>query len=91
MSNNIDPDETAHYEPSHLDLRCLQKPISDYGSERVKLYKISRPITYESTDAVAKLLEHPPCIWEVVCLIPGQPIPKNLNTILLWLLFHLVA
>ena len=26
MSNSIDPDETAHYEPSHLDLRCLQKP-----------------------------------------------------------------
>ena len=27
MSNSVDPDETAHYEPSHLDLRCLQKPI----------------------------------------------------------------
>ena len=26
MSNSIDPDETAHYEPSHLDLRCLHKP-----------------------------------------------------------------
>ena len=27
MSNSVDLDETAHYEPSHLDLRCLQKPI----------------------------------------------------------------
>ena len=27
MSNNTDPDETAHYEPSHLDLHCFQKPI----------------------------------------------------------------
>ena len=27
MSNSIDPDETAHYEPSHLDRCCLQKPI----------------------------------------------------------------
>ena len=37
MSNSIDPDETAHYEPFHLDLRCLQKPIIiAYGSERVK-------------------------------------------------------
>ena len=36
MSNSIDPDETAHDEPSHLDLRCLQKPIiMAYGSERV--------------------------------------------------------
>ena len=24
MSNSVDPDETAHYEPSHLDLLCLQ-------------------------------------------------------------------
>ena len=37
MSNSIDPDETAHYEPSHLDLCCLQKPIIiACGSERVK-------------------------------------------------------
>ena len=27
MSNSVDPDEMAHYEPSHLDLRCLEKPI----------------------------------------------------------------
>ena len=27
MSNSVDPDETAHYEPSHLDLCCLQKPF----------------------------------------------------------------
>ena len=37
MLNSADPDETALYEPSHLDLRCLQKPIIiTYGSERVK-------------------------------------------------------
>ena len=36
MSNSVDPDETDHYEPSHLDLRCLQKPvIIAYGSERM--------------------------------------------------------
>ena len=27
MSNSVDPDKTAHNEPSHLDLRCLQKTI----------------------------------------------------------------
>ena len=36
MSNSEDPDETD-YEPSNLDLRCLQKPIIIVcGSERVK-------------------------------------------------------
>ena len=24
MANSVDPDEMAHYEPSHLDLHCLQ-------------------------------------------------------------------
>ena len=36
--NSVDPDETSHYKPSHLDLHCLQKPISSiiaYGSEKV--------------------------------------------------------
>ena len=23
FENTVDPDETAHYEPSHLDLQCL--------------------------------------------------------------------
>ena len=38
MSNSVDPDEMAHYEPSHLDLCCLQKSIiMACGSERVKV------------------------------------------------------
>ena len=28
MSNCVDSDETAHDEPSHLDLCCFQKPIT---------------------------------------------------------------
>ena len=41
MSNSIDPDETAHYKPSHLDLSFLQKPIIiAFGSERVKLQTV---------------------------------------------------
>ena len=27
MSNSVDLDEMAHFEPSHLDLCCLQKPL----------------------------------------------------------------
>ena len=39
MSNSVDPDETAHNEPSHLDLCCLQKPtFKASGSERVDTY-----------------------------------------------------
>ena len=34
MSNIVDPTETANYEPSYLDLRCLQKlNITACGSE----------------------------------------------------------
>ena len=40
MSNSLDPDEIAHYELCHLDLRYLQKPvIFVYGNERVKSYQ----------------------------------------------------
>ena len=56
MSNSVDPDETAHYEPSHLDLRCLQKPIIiAYGNERINKANTSfqlmskRVITKSST------------------------------------------
>ena len=41
MPNSIDPDETAHYEPSHLDLRCLQKAIViARGNEKVNLFSL---------------------------------------------------
>ena len=41
MSNSLDPDETARFEPSHLDLRYLQKPIIiAHGSERTNIYTI---------------------------------------------------
>ena len=37
MSKSEDPDGMARYEPSHLDLCCLQKPIIiACGCERVK-------------------------------------------------------
>ena len=36
MSNNVDPDETAHYEPSHLDLNCLHRICFRLSDERVK-------------------------------------------------------
>ena len=41
MSNSVDPYETAHQDPSRLDLCYLQKRIViAYGSERVK-YPVS--------------------------------------------------
>ena len=39
MSNSVDPDEMAYYEPSYLDLCCLQKSIiTACGSEKVNVY-----------------------------------------------------
>ena len=34
-ANTEDPDETAHYEPSHLDLQCLQIQVGLFGALRV--------------------------------------------------------
>ena len=45
MANGVDPDETAHYEPSHQDLYCLQKKnVLVCRGERVNIIveKISR-------------------------------------------------
>ena len=30
MSNSVEPDETAHYEPSHQDLHCLHRHLVWY-------------------------------------------------------------
>ena len=35
--NIVDPDETAHYEPSHQDLQCLQKVCFGLRGWRVKI------------------------------------------------------
>ena len=45
MSNSLDSGETAHGEPSQLDLRCLQKPIviADY-SGRIKTIQTRKKI-----------------------------------------------
>ena len=30
MASSVDPDEMAHYEPSHLDLHCLHRYMYRY-------------------------------------------------------------
>ena len=47
MTNSLDSDGTAHYEPSHLDLHCLQKYLSwSTGLKGLRgLYKLSVEIT----------------------------------------------
>ena len=38
MTNSVDPDEMAHYEPSHLDLHCLQRFL--FCSARLKWFSL---------------------------------------------------
>ena len=35
MASSVDPDEMAHYEPSHLDLHCLHRYL--YWSTGLKV------------------------------------------------------
>ena len=43
MSNSVDPDEMAHYGPSHLVLRSLQKPMLSPVAvkELTRLYEVN--------------------------------------------------
>ena len=63
--------------------------MSCAGSVMVKTIQISRPITFEPTGTVAKLLERPVCIWEVVGSIPGRVISKAFKIVLAALSFEL--
>ena len=44
-SKTVDPDETAHYERSHLDLQCLQIQLllclALYGLTKFRLYVVT--------------------------------------------------
>ena len=45
MANSVDPDETAHNKPSHLDLQCLQWCMfSSAGLKELKYFKMSSGI-----------------------------------------------
>ena len=50
MTTSVDPDDTARYEPSHLDLHCLQRCVywsagmkglisSDIKSNKIYIYQ----------------------------------------------------
>ena len=49
MANSVDPNEMAHYEPSHQDLHCSQKKYFGLQAEMVnpsshiKMYNSAEP------------------------------------------------
>ena len=55
----------------------------------VKTVQIGRPITFESTGAVAQLLECSVCVRGVMGSIPDRVIPKTLKMVLAALSFEL--
>ena len=90
MPNSVDPDETAHYEPSHLDLRCLQKPIViAFDSLRVKSKSIntcrnkngspyfSNEVTFYSQELAPRMEMG----WGANSLLKGKtPFRREINT-----------
>ena len=65
MSNSIDPDETAHYEPSHLDLCCLQKPISSPMAVKELIITLLSP---KSKWFLSKLVHQQSSFWKQHCI-----------------------
>ena len=45
MANNVEPDEMAHYEPSYLDLHCLQRYLF-WSTGLKRLIQINLPIQW---------------------------------------------
>ena len=39
MTNSVDPDETARYEPSHLDLHGLQRYLDERVNENRNIFR----------------------------------------------------
>ena len=63
--------------------------LSCTGSDMVKTVQISRPNIFEPTGTVAKLLERPACVREVVGSVPGRVMPKTFKMVLAALSFAL--
>ena len=38
MANRVDSEETARYDPSHLDLHCLHISILVYSAEKIRVH-----------------------------------------------------
>ena len=61
MTNNVDPDETAHYEPSRLDLHRLQKNMSRSAGSKGLIYfilnKLPHTIILEELNFRAQLFK----------------------------------
>ena len=76
MSNRVDPDTRAHYEPSHLDLRCMQKSIIiACGSERVNVlfqHFVAMMIIYEP-------LRQKTYLWTCALIEVSDKFDRNLN------------
>ena len=41
MANSVDPDETAHYDPSHQDLHGLQKHVLFAGLKELNSNRLN--------------------------------------------------
>ena len=92
MPNSVDPDETAHYEPSHLDLHCLQSYLywsAGMKGLRKKKSLSGQPIHYvnKSTEYIALCSptihdENEQLVIHYICNLPFLKLYFNLLTFL---------
>ena len=63
MSNSVVPDETAHYEPSHLDLRFSLRCLQKKKKKKKKRNYYYRPWQWRSLHRAAMCESIPSYIW----------------------------
>ena len=82
FANSIDPDKTAHNEPSHLDLRCLTFSLSAlhinfFPSGSLFKKKTDNKCRLKDTERDNQVILYWPCYMSEVCCIGPRPKAKG--------------
>ena len=73
ITNSVNADETAHYEPSHPDLYCLQLSVPVYWVERIKVILLIVNLKEKYTFVMMT------CVWTRFLNLPTDGSMSSVN------------